>query len=78
VAALEAAFLTRKVSKLALHEPPVQKRNREASAQKMERLIDAGKQERALITFLREIVMVSPSQLAAMKRDRRGWHKSPA
>jgi len=61
-----------------LSEPPVQERNREAIAQKMERLIDAGKQERALITFLREIVMVSPSQLAAMKRDRRGWHKSPA
>jgi pimeloyl-ACP methyl ester carboxylesterase len=39
VTALEAAFLTTKISKLVLYEPPVQERNREAIAKRMEQLI---------------------------------------
>jgi pimeloyl-ACP methyl ester carboxylesterase len=67
VCALEAAFLTDKISKLVLYEPPLQDRNHGAVAAKMENMIRAGEHEQALVTFLQEIVMISPSELAAMK-----------
>ena len=35
----------------------------------MEKMIHAGDREQALVTFLREIVMISPDEIAAMKRQ---------
>jgi pimeloyl-ACP methyl ester carboxylesterase len=67
VNALEAAFLTDKISKLVLYEPPLQDRSHSAVATKMESMIRAGDREQALVTFLQEIVMISPTELAAMK-----------
>ena len=54
VCALEAAFLTDKISKLVLYEPPLQDRNHDAVATKMENMIHAGKSEQALVTFLQK------------------------
>jgi len=46
---------------------------RTAVADRMETMIHAGKsrsgREQALVTFLREIVMISPDEIAAMKRQ---------
>ena len=67
VAALEAAFLTDKISRLVLYEPPLQDLDNAAVLARMERMIQAGDREQALVTFLREIVMISPSELGAMK-----------
>ena len=67
VCALEAAFLTDKVAKLVLYEPPLQEGHHSAVVDSMESMIHAGERERALETFLREIVMVTPSEIAAMK-----------
>lgn len=67
VCALEAAFLTRKISRLVLYEPPLQDLDHTAVAARMETMIRAGDREQALIAFLREIVMISPSEIAAMK-----------
>ncbi len=67
VAALEAAFLTDKISRLVLYEPPLQDLDNAAVLARMERMIQAGDREQALVTFLGEIVMISPSELAAMK-----------
>jgi len=72
VCALEAAFLTNKISKLVLYEPPLQDHDHDAVATKMEKLIRAGKSEHALVTFLREIVMLSPKQIEQMK-TRSSW-----
>ncbi len=72
VCALEAAFLTDKISKLVLYEPPLQDRNHDAVATKMENMIRAGKSEQALVTFLQEIVMVSPKEIEEMKA-RSSW-----
>ena len=69
VCALEAAFLTKKISKLVLYEPPVQDLDHTAVADRMEKMIRAGEREQALLTFLREIVMLSPTEIAAMKRQ---------
>jgi pimeloyl-ACP methyl ester carboxylesterase len=67
VNALEAALLTDKISKLVLYEPPLQDRSHSAVATKMESMIRAGDREQALVTFLQQIVMISPTELAAMK-----------
>jgi pimeloyl-ACP methyl ester carboxylesterase len=67
--ALEAAFLTNKISKLVLYEPPLQDLDHTAIAGRMEKMIQAGDREQALVTFLREIVMISPDEIAAMKRQ---------
>jgi len=71
--ALEAAFLTNKISKLVLYEPPLQDLDHTAVADRMERMIHAdvlqSAREQALVTFLREIVMISPDEIAAMKRQ---------
>ena len=69
VCALEAAFLTKKISKLVLYEPPLQDLDHTAVADRMEKMIRAGEREQALLTFLREIVMLSPNEIAAMKRQ---------
>ncbi len=67
--ALEAAFLTKKISKLVLYEPPLQDLDHTAVADRMEKMIQAGDREQALVTFLQEIVMISPDEIAAMKRQ---------
>jgi pimeloyl-ACP methyl ester carboxylesterase len=72
VAALEAAFLTDRISKLVLYEPPVQNPDNAVILARMERLIAAGNREDALVTFYREIVMISPTEIAAMK-GRPSW-----
>lgn len=69
VCALEASFLTRKISKLVLYEPPLQDLDHTAVADRMERMIKAGDREQALATFLREIVMISPDEIAGMKQQ---------
>ena len=69
VCALEAAFLTKKISKLVLYEPPLQDLDPTPVANRMEKMIRAGERERALETFLAEIVMLSPAEIAAMKRQ---------
>jgi len=72
VCALEAAFITKNISKLILYEPAVVERNRNAVALKMENLIRAKKREQALIVFLQEIVLISPEEVTAMK-SRPNW-----
>ena len=72
VCALEAAFLTDKISKLVLYEPPLQDLDHSAVVDRMERMIQAGDREQALVTFLQEIVMISPSEIVA-KKARPSW-----
>ena len=67
VFALEAAFMTKKISKLVLYEPPLQDLDHTAVADRMERLIQSGNREQALVTFLGEIVMMSPNEIELMK-----------
>ena len=72
VCALEAAFVTHNISKLVLYEPPVQERNHSAVASRMESLIRARQREQALTVFLQEVVMISPTEIEAMK-SRPSW-----
>lgn len=67
VFALEAAFKTGKIAKLVLYEPPLQDLDHTAVADRMERLIQSGNREEALLTFLSEIVMMSPNEVEIMK-----------
>lgn len=67
VASLEAAFLTDKIAKLVLYEPPLRNLDNAAILARMEKLIGAGDREAALLTFYREIVMISPSEIARMR-----------
>src|SRR5689334_230130 len=52
VCAFEAAFLTKKIAKLALYEPPLQDLDHTAIADRMEQMIQAGDREKALLMFL--------------------------
>lgn len=70
--ALEAALLTDKISKLVLYEPPLQDLNHSDVVFRMERMIQAGEREQALVTFMQEIVMITPSEITAMKA-RQSW-----
>ena len=72
VCALEAAFLTNKIAKLVLYEPPLQDLDHTAVADKLAKLISEGKREQAMEMFLGEIVMMSPDEIAVMKR-RASW-----
>ena len=72
VCALEAAFLTDKISKLVQNEPPLQERDHTVAVSSMETMIHSGESEQALMTFLQEIVMISASETAAM-RARPSW-----
>lgn len=67
VCALEAAFLTKKSAKLVLYEPPLQDLDHTTEADTMNRMIRAGRSEEALMVFLQKIVMLSPTEIAAMK-----------
>ena len=72
VAALEAALLTNKIAKLALYEPPLQDLDHSTVADRMERLIQAGEREQALMMFFRDIVMMSPQEIETI-RSRPVW-----
>lgn len=69
VAALEAAFLTDRIAKLMLYEPPLHEpvANNLAVAARIEEMVSRGDLEQALVTFQREIVKQSPEELARMK-----------
>jgi pimeloyl-ACP methyl ester carboxylesterase len=69
VSALEAMFLTSRISKLILYEPPVQEPVERdlAVAGKMERMIREGAREDAAILFLTDVVQLSPAEVARMK-----------
>ena len=67
VAALEAALLNRKIARLALYEPPLQDLDHSEVADRMERLIQTGDREQALIIFFRDIVMMSPQEIETVK-----------
>jgi pimeloyl-ACP methyl ester carboxylesterase len=72
VAVLEAALLTDKIAKLVLYEPPLQDLDHTAATDRMEVLVRAGDREQAMVTFLQDVVKVSPSEIAAMK-TRTSW-----
>jgi pimeloyl-ACP methyl ester carboxylesterase len=69
VAALEATFLTDRIARLMLYEPPLHEPagNNLAVAARIEEMVRTGDLEQALITFQREIVKQSPEELARMK-----------
>ena len=69
VCAFESAFLTNKIFKLVLYEPPLQDLDHTEVAERMEKMIQSGNREAALLTFLREVVMVSTKEIEAMKTD---------
>src|SRR6202790_2468951 len=52
VCALEAAFLTNKISKLVLYEPPLQDLDHSAVVNRMGGLVQKGRRGQALVTFL--------------------------
>jgi pimeloyl-ACP methyl ester carboxylesterase len=72
VAALEAAFLTQNIAKLILYEPPLQDRVDLAVVDRIETMLQNGQDEQAVVTFLREIVRLSPGEVDAM-RSRPSW-----
>jgi pimeloyl-ACP methyl ester carboxylesterase len=72
VAAYEAAFLTPRIAKLVLYEPALGVGDHAAALARMEALIKGGDRDAATATFLREVVRVSPQELAAM-RARPSW-----
>ena len=67
VCAFEAAFHTTKIARLALYEPPVRLADHSAILARMEAMMRSGDREGALMTFMREIVMISADEVAAMK-----------
>ena len=73
VAAYEAAFLTPSIGKLILYEPPFQVPAHAASLARMDRLIRAGNPDAATVIFMREVVGMSPDEIASM-RQRASWN----
>jgi pimeloyl-ACP methyl ester carboxylesterase len=69
VASLEAAFLTNRITRLMLYEPPLHEpvANNLAVAGRVRDLVDKGELEQAFLTFQSEIVKQSPEELARMK-----------
>jgi pimeloyl-ACP methyl ester carboxylesterase len=69
VAALEATFLTDRIAKLMLYEPPLHEPvgTNLAVAARIEEMVRKGELEKALITFQSEIVKQSPAEIARMK-----------
>ena len=72
MAALEAAFLTTRISKLVLYEPPLLERDHAAVADRIEAMVLKGEREQALSAFLQEIVRISADEVTAM-RSRPSW-----
>lgn len=67
VCALEAAFLTDKIAKLVLYEPPIQEVFDPAVFSRIESMVQKGDRDQALTIFLTDVVRISPSEVAAMK-----------
>ncbi len=76
VTALEATFVTRRIAKLILYEPPLKDPAAEnvAAADRIEQLVREGRREEALEHFLLEVVRQPPGEVAAM-RSRPSWPK---
>ena len=72
VCSLETARRTDKIAKLVLYEPPLQDLDHTAVADSMEKLIAAGDREKALTTFLTEIVRLTGPEIDTM-RSRPTW-----
>ena len=74
VVALEAAFLTQRISRLLLYEPPLHEPvgDNLAVAERIEGMIAQGQLEQALVTFQTEIVKQSPEEIERM-RARPSW-----
>lgn len=72
VSALEATFLSDRISKLILYEPPLQDPIDLAVVDTIERMIKNGEHERAVVTFLTEVGKQSASEVSAMK-SRPSW-----
>lgn len=72
VCTLEATFLTKRISKLLLYEPPLQERVDLALVGRIERMIRGGERDQAVVAFLQEVVRVSRSEVDAM-RTRPAW-----
>jgi pimeloyl-ACP methyl ester carboxylesterase len=72
VCALEASLITKKIARLILYEPPLQDLDHSAIAARIEKMIQAGKREEALVTFLSEVVMISHAEIDEMKK-RPSW-----
>ena len=72
VCAFEAAFHTAKIARLALYEPPVRAADHSATLARMEQMIRAGDREKALMTFMTDIVLMSADEVASM-RSRPSW-----
>jgi len=72
VCAFEAAFHTAKIAGLALYEPPVRVADHSVILARMEAMMRSGDREGALVTFMREIVLISPDEVAVMK-GRPSW-----
>lgn len=69
VASLEAAFLTDRITRLMLYEPPLFEPvdNNLAVAAKVEALVKKGDLEQALVAFQTEVVKQSPEEIIRMK-----------
>jgi pimeloyl-ACP methyl ester carboxylesterase len=67
VCAFEAAFRTAKIAGLALYEPPLRVGDHSAILARMETMIRNGDREGALVTFMRDVVLISPDEVAVMK-----------
>ena len=69
VAALEATFLTDRVDRLMLYEPPLHEpsANSLAMAARVEGMVRKGELEQALVAFQTEIVKQSSEEIARMK-----------
>lgn len=67
VATLEAPFLTNRISKLILYEPPLRDPvdHNLAVAEKIESLIKQGEREQAIVIFLTEVGQQSSSEVSA-------------
>ena len=69
VAALEATFLTHRISRLILYEPPLHEpvANNLAAAARVQAMVDSGRLEDALVAFQTDVVKQSPEEIARMK-----------
>ncbi|BDC50803.1 hypothetical protein F183_A31190 [Bryobacterales bacterium F-183] len=76
VASLEAAFLTRRITRLMLYEPPLRDPVDQslAVAARVEALVNKGDLEQAFIAFQTEVVRQSPQEMARM-RSSPNWSK---
>ncbi|MGX7925074.1 alpha/beta fold hydrolase [Tsuneonella sp. HG094] len=68
VVAYEAAFLTRRIERLILYEPPMQVTGHEPILARMDGLLAAGNGDEAMAVFMREIVQISQSEVEAMRK----------